>query len=183
LNNNKVESEDKTADPVIVQDIARQIAGFDSELQSGEAVESIEAGKIDADISGEGVAAYIPPIHIICTLTFGIFCPAWDMDPEKVQKMAESLAVLAQKYYPNAIDSGAEMLAVMSTIDAIGPNIVKPRRLPKQNPDREPEKQLPERTRRISEKKPVEYSEEKKQPIVPIDPSGDTQVVDLVLPE
>jgi hypothetical protein len=60
-----------------------------------------------------------------------ILCPAWGLQPQELQMLAEAHAAALDQWFPNGIDLGPTANAVIVTAMIIAPRVGKPRKVQK----------------------------------------------------
>lgn len=75
---------------------------------------------------------------VLMTPAFAVLAPNWEITEEEVVKLAQTYAVVIEKYMPGGFGKyGPELAAAFVTVGIFSARVGKPRVLPKKKPDSE----------------------------------------------
>lgn len=105
-------------------------------------LESLRAEIGTAPVTGPDQAAANTPsidtkdqLSMLMGPMFGVLFPAWNLQPEEIDGLAEAYAKVADKWFPGGLNLGVELEALMITAMIFGPRLKMPRKAPKKQPD------------------------------------------------
>lgn len=106
------------AAPEELEGLAAEAAALEGEtiVNGAAAPEPKQAGPSTAEL-------LLPVVGLMC----GLFCPAWNIQQVEQQALAEAYGAVVDKYFPDGINFGVELNALLITAAIIGPRLKMPR--------------------------------------------------------
>lgn len=89
---------------------------------AGEAPEDAEPDAADAD-EDDGMVDNVTALEMLIGPLLAIMAPGWQVGAEETHQLAEAWAKVADKYFPDGLNLGAELNAAIVTVAILGPKI------------------------------------------------------------
>lgn len=110
----------------VLDSVAEDIENMQSELAGDQADQAAQGEQASEKTKSEMTDV----LGMILGPGFELLAPAWNIQKQEVDALAEAYAVLIEKYFPGGLTTfGAEINAALVTIAILAPRIKMPRKI------------------------------------------------------